>query len=32
MSLGFSDEASPVNRIDMTREPVRNFSTFLGFD
>ena len=32
MSLGFSDEASPVNRIDMAREPVRDFSTFLGFD
>ena len=32
MSLGFPDEASPVNRIDMAREPVRNFSTFIGFD
>ncbi|SAK77501.1 nitroreductase [Caballeronia pedi] len=32
MSLGISDEASPVNRIDMAREPVRHFSTFLGFD
>jgi nitroreductase len=32
MSLGFPDEEAPVNRIDMAREPVPNFSTFLGFD
>jgi nitroreductase len=32
MSLGFPDDEAPVNRIDMAREPVRNFSTFLGFD
>ncbi|SAL84617.1 nitroreductase [Caballeronia arvi] len=32
MSLGYPDEEAPVNRIDMAREPVRNFSTFLGFD
>jgi nitroreductase len=32
MSLGFPDDEAPVNRIDMAREPVRHFSTFLGFD
>ncbi|BAO89697.1 MULTISPECIES: nitroreductase [Caballeronia] len=32
MSLGFSDEEAAVNRIDMAREPVQKFSTFLGFD
>ena len=32
MSLGYPDEEAPVNRIDMARERVPNFSTFLGFD
>ncbi|MBP0622416.1 nitroreductase [Cupriavidus consociatus] len=32
MSLGFSDDESLVNRLDMTREPVEGFTRFLGFD
>ena len=32
MSLGFADQDSPVNRLDLAREPVRGFATFLGFD
>jgi nitroreductase len=32
MSLGFPDEESTLNRLDMVREPVEKFSHFLGFD
>jgi nitroreductase len=32
MSLGYSDCRSPINGIDMGREPVQNFSCFLGFE
>ncbi|MFM0201914.1 nitroreductase [Paraburkholderia fungorum] len=32
MSLGLPGEESILNRLDMTREPVENFSSFLGFD
>jgi nitroreductase len=32
MSLGFADENSALNSLDMAREPVQGFSRFLGFD
>jgi nitroreductase len=31
MSLGLADEFARVNRLDMPREPVDRFATFLGF-
>lgn len=31
MSLGFPDDESTVNRLDMAREPVDGFTRFLGF-
>jgi nitroreductase len=31
MSLGLADELASVNRLDMPREPVERFATFLGF-
>jgi nitroreductase len=32
MSLGHADYSSPVNRLEMEREPVQNFTRFRGFE
>jgi nitroreductase len=32
MSLGYADEQAAVNRLDMPREPVDGFTSWLGFD
>jgi nitroreductase len=32
MSLGYGDEAAPVNRLDMPREPLDGFTRWLGFE
>jgi nitroreductase len=31
MSLGYADEQAPVNRLNMPREPLENFTQWLGF-
>ncbi|HTP76341.1 MAG TPA: nitroreductase [Rhizomicrobium sp.] len=31
ISLGYADEAAPVNRLESEREPVESFATFHGF-
>jgi nitroreductase len=32
MSCGYSDEQAAVNRLDMPREPLDEFTRWLGFD
>ncbi len=32
MSLGYADEQAPVNRFDMPREPLEEFTRWFGFD
>ncbi len=32
MSLGYADEAAPVNRLDMPREAVEGFTRWVGFE